>query len=181
MGPPFQESKAGGYAPLHESHLADDVWRGLVRTLGRRQFRFAFASGSDIVDWAYAALVAGWDSGSLRILAGLDKPPNDFEVDSYLWRAVEEAGVKLPGEEELAELYALTVARDIVAGSVGPYEVSRELRSLWLATGCPSRLSAWSAFEDQYELARDGVVFGDVADVEREIRAEARRMLSSDE
>jgi hypothetical protein len=87
--------------PLQQSHVDDDVWRSLNRALGRRHFRFASTSGSRIVDWACTALVAGWDSGALRILAGLGKPPNEFEVDNCLRRAAEEAGVELPNGEAI--------------------------------------------------------------------------------
>jgi hypothetical protein len=119
--------------PLSRSHLTNDVWRSLILSLGRRRLRYLFASGSHIVDWPHAALVAGWDSSSLRILAGLDKPPNEFEVDHHLEAALEEADARLPSGDLLADLYAVAIAREIVAGSITPYDGAGED---WSVIGC---------------------------------------------
>jgi hypothetical protein len=78
----------------------------------------------------------------------------------------------------LAELYALVIAGDLVAGATPPYEGSRELRQLWLSMGCPTALQQWSIYEDEYELARDGI-YGNVRDVERDIINEAKGMLAA--
>jgi hypothetical protein len=140
--------------------------------------QFGSSSGSRIVDWAVDALVAGWDSPSLRVLAGLEKPPNEFEVDRYVTQVAQELRIDIPNRRGLGELYALVIARDLVDGAAPPYEGSRELRRLWLVLGCPTSLQPWSMYEDGFELARDGI-YGSVGDVERDIINEAKRMLAA--
>jgi hypothetical protein len=159
---------------LSAAHLSDPIWRRLVALLGRRSF--GNGSASDLVDWGVEALVAGWESQSLNVLAGLAKPPNDFEVDRYVERMMAELGIETPDTDRLASLYGVAVAASMLAGDTAPYEGAKELYRLWLNTGCRKVLQPWAMFEDQYELARDQV-YGDVADVERDILAEARRMV----
>jgi len=74
-------------------------------------------------------------------------------------------------------LYAVAVASDMLDGITPPYDGARELRHLWLSTDCPNELQPWSMFEDEYELARDGV-YGKTGEVEREILHEAQRIAS---
>jgi hypothetical protein len=155
------------------SKLADPVWRKLMLTLGRRSA--GTHSGSSVVDWAVEAMLGGWDSLSLAVLAGLPKPPNEFEVDRCLTSMAAELKLDLPHSGAMPAVYAAAIAHDVVSCSLSPYEGSRELRRLWLATGCPVTLSAWSGLEDKFELARDG--YFRVADVERDIVEEARRLL----
>jgi hypothetical protein len=158
--------------PLAPTRLSDPTWRRLVTVLGRRRFRNG--SGSDVVDWAVDALVAGWESPSLNVLGGLAKPPNEFEVDRYVERMMQGLGVEMPDESHLADLYALAIALDLLAGAVSPYEGARELSHLWMKSAQPKKLQPWFGYEDEYELARDGV-YGDVADVE-----EARRLVAQE-
>ena len=160
--------------PIASSRLSDPNWRRLVRLLGQR--KLGLISGSAIVDWGVDALVAGWESRSLNVLAGLAKPPNEFEVDEYVGRMLKELDVRVPDDKEFAKLYGMAVAGEMLAGTTTPYDGARELFNLWLRSGCPGDLQAWCGYEDEYELARDGV-FGDIADVERDILDEARRML----
>jgi hypothetical protein len=159
---------------LAPSRLSDPNWRRFVRLLGQR--RFGLASGSGLVDWGVDALVAGWESQSLNVMAGLSKPPNEFEVDEYVERMMKELGVQMPEEHEFAKLYGMAVARDMLAGKTTPYEGAGELRNLWVRTGHPEHLVPWAMYEEKYDLARDRV-YGEVADVGRDILDEARRML----
>ena len=158
--------------------LASHLGRCLLRSLGKRQF--ANGSGVALVDWAVDALVGGWDSPSLRILAGLEKPPNEFEVDHFVARLAHELGIALPDRKGLTDQYALAIARDIVDGVTPPYDGARELRLLCISMHDMNNLSAWNGFEDQFELARDYAI-GDVGTVEREIVNEARHMLGEEE
>lgn len=160
--------------PLDPSRLADDRWRRLARLLARTQF--GTSSGSDVVDWAVDALVAGWESPSLEVLAGLDKPPNEFEVDRYVERALSELGVEMPRGPQVVHLYAVAIAGDILAGTISPYDGAREMFRVCVATNYPDELRAWVGLEDDYELARDGV-YGNVDDIEKKIRDAAQRLV----
>lgn len=129
-----------------------------------------------MVDWAVDALVAGWDSLSLEMLAGLDKPPNDFEVDRYVERALAELGVEMPRGPQLVNLYAVAIAGDILAGTISPYDGAREMFRICVTTNYPDELRSWVGLEDDYELARDGFS-GNVDDIEQKIREAARRLV----
>lgn len=163
----------GALTPLDPSRLADGRWRRLARLLARTQF--GTGSGSDVVDWAVAALVAGWESRSLEVLAGLDKPPNEFEVDRYVERALSELGVEMPRGPQVVHLYAVAIAGDILAGTISPYDGAREMFRVCVATNS-DELRAWVGLEDEYELARDGV-YGNVDDIEQQIREAAQRLV----
>lgn len=104
--------------PLNSSRLSDARWRRLARLLARTQF--GTGSGSDVVDWAVDALTSGWDSNALQVLAGLDKPPNEFEVDGYVERMLSELGVEMPRGTQVVNLYAVAIARDILAALAAP-------------------------------------------------------------
>lgn len=162
---------------MTSAQLADPIWRRLLRLLGRK--RFGAGGASEVVAWAVGALVAGWDSPGLRMLAGLDGPLNE-EVDQFVERTMRELGVQPPNDAQLASLYSELVAADMLAGSTPARVGAREMFHIWLGTGCPKDLQRWSGFEDQYELARDGV-YGDVAEVEREILQEAQRIVEQSE
>lgn len=154
--------------------VRDPAWRTLALNLARR--KAGLITGSTLVDWAVEALVGGWEGRALSVLAGLPKPPNEFEVDRFISEIFAELNEPRFHVRELAALHPVLVAADIVAARTTPYEASRELYALWVAEGHSERLAAWGRFEDAYELARDGV-YGRVEDVEGEIRAEAARML----
>jgi hypothetical protein len=160
---------------LTAAHLADPRWRRLARLLARTQF--GTGSGSDVVDWAVDALVAGWESPSLEVLAGLDRPPNEFEVDRYVERALSELGVEMPRGAQVVHLYSVGIAADILAGTISPYDGAREMFRVCVATNYPREQRAWVGLEDDYELARDGV-YGNVDDTVRKIRDAARRLVS---
>lgn len=51
---------------------------------------------ADCVSWAQLALENGIDSSNLRILSGLDKPFNSFEVRDYTQRALHELNIEVP-------------------------------------------------------------------------------------
>jgi hypothetical protein len=59
------------------------------------------ASGQDYVDWAVCALMAGFDSASLVILAGLDigSRVSRFDAERYFQQAVRELGLWHPTDE----------------------------------------------------------------------------------
>lgn len=161
-------------APLDSSRLADGRWRRLARLLARTQF--GTGSGSDVVDWAVDALVVGWESPALEVLAGLEKPPNEFEVDRYVERALSELGVEMPRGPQVVNLYAVAIAGDILAGTISPYDGAREMFRICVATNYPNELRAWVGLEDDYELARDGV-YGRMDDIEKKIREAAQRLV----
>lgn len=73
------------------------------------------------VEWAVAALVQGWDSPSLRMLAGLYRPGWD-EVQHYLELALRELSIPNSSGEQAVRAYLRDVAEDILTGAVAPVE-----------------------------------------------------------
>ena len=93
---------------------------GTLRLLALRAFDNATAQ--DMVDWAVTALAGGWDSPSLRILAGLDlgELPSVFEANPYLDRALHELGFEVPDHEVVVRDYVDQLAAEIAGGRLNP-------------------------------------------------------------
>jgi len=156
--------------------LGDPVRRRLYQVLARRAMNWE--SGSAIVEWAGDALLAGWDSKPLAVLAGLDKPPNEFETDRWLADTLKSLGLPWPDKSELLDLLALTVAGDIVGGAVAPDIGCKELSKLCWTTDYPKKLMPFYAADDGLDLARQGI-FGTVEAVTEDILKAARLLVET--
>lgn len=73
----------------------------------------------DLVDWATGALAEGFDSTSLRVLAGLDLGdlPGPFEAESLFAASCRELGITPPAVADLSELVIAALARTIRDGA----------------------------------------------------------------
>src|SRR5262245_61005665 len=71
-------------------------------------------SSEDYTDWAGEMLVLGYDSPSLRILAGLDKFVSTFEAEDYFLKSVKELDLNLPDPDTAVRAYACEIARRVV-------------------------------------------------------------------
>ena len=82
------------------------------------------ASVQNHAAWATSALAAGFDSPSLRVLAGLDLTPTSlFEVDPVFVRAARELGVDPePDISWLLKRYELELASRVLDGALGSHE-----------------------------------------------------------
>jgi hypothetical protein len=156
--------------------LADPVLRDLYRALARRALRWE--SGSAIIDWANEALLAGRDTRPLAILAGLDKPPNEFETDMYLAAALRSLGLEMPATYELIRLLALILAGDMVSGATSLKAGCSELSRLAGAAGYPSWLENLCNADDALSLAEGGVI-GNVEEVTQRILNASRQLLEA--
>jgi hypothetical protein len=160
--------------PIRLGQLADPIRRRLYRALAKRDLERE--RGSVIVDWACEALEAGWDSTALAILAGLDKPPNEFELDGYLAKALELLHLEWPDQEALVLISAIITAEGVVSGDVSPQAGCKELSSLYWDLGHPAELRPFYELQLSLELAEEGLG-GAVADVIKTILPEAQRLL----
>jgi len=160
--------------------LEDPVRRRLYQLLARRALNWSSGSGSVAVDWASGALHAGWDSMPLAVLACLAKPPNEFETEKWLAGTLRSLGLPQPGRAELLELLALTVAGDVVAGTLSPEAGCLELSQLCSATGYPKPLMPFLSGEDAFDLARRDHR-GTVEEAEERVREDARRLVEGAE
>jgi hypothetical protein len=110
--------------------------------MGMALFRNSRPRGArcrETIHLAVDALVNGYDSPSLRMLAGLDladEPPTDSEMDDYITRCFDEVGCPPPTRDECLARYVLLVAEDITSGALSPKEGAQELRETYLGALC---------------------------------------------
>lgn len=149
------------------------VWCKLAAALARREL--GQQTGGDVVAWAADALAEGIDTPSLRILAGLESPPNEFEVDRYLKAAADELGVRIPDRAGLVRLLAATLAGEIAAGRRSPEDGAKELYQLFRQAELHDELGVWTGLDDAVSLAKQGI-HGDIQEVEKDIVRHARAL-----
>lgn len=80
------------------------------------------------VDWALDMVSLGFESPSLLILAGLDKPTNYFETIEYLKDALKELKLELKSGEDAIIHYSYYFIKEIANG----IEVRDNLRRLYI-------------------------------------------------
>ena len=112
-----------------------------------------------VPEFASSALEAGFDGPALRRLAGLIRPTS-VDVDPLLETALTEIGCTKPlsSEQALIEL-GRQVARQIVEGTVAPFEGCRILAAYAMSAGYPPGLSDFFQLYDESnwgEYGRNG-------------------------
>ena len=73
-------------------------------------------TSDQLPDIAMIALEEGLDTPSLRILAGMSKNDNPFEIEKYFKHTLEELRVQLPDDREAAVGYAVLITDQILSG-----------------------------------------------------------------
>ena len=114
---------------------------------------------SDYVDWAGEMLVQGYDSYSLRILAGLERLASTFEAEDYFLRSAKELGLSVPDSEAAIGVYACEIAQEIVEGRLTGQEGVRALYRICLATEYHRDYLIWLELDD----ALDSILSGEYA------------------
>lgn len=163
-------------ATVNMVQLGEPVHRRLYQVLARRAMNWE--SGSAVVEWAEVALLAGWESCPLATLAGLDKPPNEFETDRWLADTLKSLGLPWPEKAELLDLLALSVSGDILAGTTAPDVGCKELSKLCWSTGYPKKLMPFYMAESELELAASGI-YGTVEAATEDILKAARLLVET--
>ena len=158
------------------AQLADPVRRRLYVVLAKRAL--GLETGSAVLDWAYEALADGWDSGPLAILAGLDKPPNEFEIDRYLAEALRSLNIEPLDRDGLVTAWGLGLAHDLVAGAISPRDGCRGLSNLWRTAGFPERYLPFYLADEQLGLADEGI-YGTAEAVAEDILKTARHLVET--
>ena len=113
-------------------------------------------SSGDYVDWAGEMLVQGYDSRSLRILAGLDRFASTFEAEDYFVRAITELNLTLPDSDMAIRAYACAIARQIIEDEITAPEGVRALFKICIATDYASDFIIWLELDD----ALDSLISG---------------------
>ena len=86
------------------------------------------------VDWATEAIVAGYDSESLRILAGLEPPFDDQEINRLSKRAFNELNIIPLKKENSIPYFIAPIFRQISNSEIKRKEALLKLKDLCLAT-----------------------------------------------
>jgi len=86
------------------------------------------------VDWATEAIVAGYDSESLRILAGLESPFDEQEINRLSKRAFDELNIIPLKMENSIPYFIGPIFRQISNGEITRKEALLKLKDLCLAT-----------------------------------------------
>jgi hypothetical protein len=126
--------------------------------------------GQDYVDWAVTALVDGFDSPSLAILAGLDTEGVVYRLDGelYFQRVAQELGWQFPDDETVLRWHLDEIARRISLAAIDPVTgIKRIHEEVVVPLGYPSDLRSW------YDLWEQHYGFGCNVDDSDEGRATA--------
>lgn len=161
---------------VSHTQLHDPVLRQLVAALTRRAF--GWDTGDTIVDWAVAALLAGWNSPSLAILAGLSPRANEFEVDRHLADALSDLGVEVPDKAGMVRLYAVLIAEDIVSGATSPKDGCLELSKVCVEMDNSRSLVDFLGLDDALALA-ESRAWGTIDEVNQDIIASAKQLVNA--
>ncbi|MEQ1775647.1 MAG: hypothetical protein ABL891_17860 [Burkholderiales bacterium] len=127
------------------------------------------ATGNDVCGWAVAALEAGFDTESLRILASMssDKAVSFFDVQPYLHTALAEFDLpeRLDREATLRN-YARALAMDIATDCIAASSALSLMHSCVVSPlGHPADLMGWCYLWEGYSA--DGL-FAEMSDDEIE-------------
>ena len=129
------------------------------------------APSADFSCWGERALEHGYDSPSLRILAGLGPQTTWFEAQPYFRRAIDELGIVLPKvDENLRRLYLREVAGQMCSAEISPAEgLERIHRWVLGPLNHPPDLSHWCFLWEGN--SPDG--YGPISDSARDVLAVA--------
>lgn len=143
----------------------------------------ASGHGQPFVDAAALALAAGIDSPRLRVLAGALSRFADEETSELAPGVFEELNLGVP-EKFSAEAYIAVArlrARDFLRGDLSARQLANELWRFYASCDYSPALAAASALGDCYSLFDDGVIPGDEAAVDAQVRECAEELVAGGE
>ena len=87
-------------------------------------------TNKDLPDVAVTGLEEGYDSESLRILAGLNPADNPFVINDYFTRALKELGLELNNRKEAVVNVIIFYAKNIVEKKADTYQEFDKLNEI---------------------------------------------------
>ena len=126
--------------------MSYDLTYLIASIFGKRALRQL--SSDDYQKWAGEMLVQGYDSPSLRILAGLDKFVSSFEAEDYSCRSIQELNLNLPDHETAIRAYACAIAQQIVDGTIPAQDGVRWLFQICIGTNYAQDFMIWLELDD---------------------------------
>jgi hypothetical protein len=113
-------------------------------------------SSGDYKDWAGEMLVRGYDSRSLRILAGVDRFVSTFEAEDYFLRSIKELDLSLPAPDTAIRAYACEIAQQVVDNVIRAQEGVRWLFQICIATDYARDFIIWLELDDALDSLLHG-------------------------
>lgn len=137
-----------------------------------------------IVTWALDAIVAGFDSKSLRILAGLDGPLDQEEIRRLYSAAFAELGIRPLPEAAHVRFYVTSVLRAMLSGTFGRKEALERLSDLHISRGYDRELTDfYLLYHAKWDLESSEVQWywedANRSNIDRIIEEHARNWLSN--
>jgi len=114
------------------------------------------AQAGDYIDWAVDAMVAGFDSRNLRILAGLEPCVASFEAEEHFKRARRELNLPKPNREQALRDYAIHLAECILLPDSDFETLVAKLSELCHTNDYPDYLMEWYLLLDGLTDIRTG-------------------------
>ena len=111
----------------------------------------------DYIDWAICMMHNGKSKPSLNILVSLTEPLNNFEVEDYFNKAVNELDIAEPSYEESAKHYVRYLLRQIVADPSIAIDNAYEIYTIVSEHSLDEEQESW------YEISEmiDDFLYGD--------------------
>ena len=119
------------------------------------------AQGEDYIDWAVDLLVAGRDTPSLRVLAGLNATHERSDIEEYFLRTCRELGLQPLEVSDNPRDAVLLVKRLYRSGTLSPEETLHYMSRLYQLSECSDPLlQPWFTLRE---------ALADLADLEAEV------------
>lgn len=131
----------------------------------------------DVPQLAIDALLRGCQSTSVAVIAGLDRPTRR-DVEDELPALLGELGLSLPSRGAALKTVVDDVAREIVVGTVAPYQGARQIWAYEALSESEREPKLWEQFRPFIGLASQREDYPDhAAEYDAEIIGEARTLL----
>jgi hypothetical protein len=142
--------------------------------------------GKPLVDAAANALAEGFDSPSLRMLAGATAVAADEEADEWAARTFAELGLDIHARfsSKAIVAFARLRAREFLRsrGTINeesPRALAAEFYGYSVASQYADELDTWGVIDDYFVMLEEGVIYGSDADVMPSLIAELEKLSRS--
>ena len=98
----------------------------------------------------------GYDSRSLRILAGLDMFASGFEAEAYFLQSIAELNLTPPNPDRAIRAYACEVARRIIEDKITAEQGVRTLFEICIAAEYAQDFIIWLSLDDALDSLLSG-------------------------
>lgn len=142
---------------------------------------FGRALTSELTQWAVSALEDGFDSPSLRVLAGFPSREPSAEPLMFLQRTLSELGYPIPVRDLLLRQYGANIAQLILDGSVSTREGVRQMHeSVVSPLNHAPDVMGWCYLSSDFIIDEVSQQYRELSDSEYDeaVRKEAIRLIS---